>query len=183
MLSVTTTEKDGSSSVQTFDKTEVLIGRVKGNDIVLGKSNISKRHSRIVVKDGKIILIDLKSTNGTFVNGEKITGPHVMQEGDKIFIGDFTIEVRETGGGAAMGSSAGAPSMQPFPSGPSAVSLPSIGGVDPQHMGGGALGGPRAPGFNRPSMPGMASTAGSPGPILPICSTKRRFWRLVREKT
>ena len=165
MLSVTTTEKDGSSSVQTFDKTEVLIGRVKGNDIVLGKSNISKRHSRIVVKDGKIILIDLKSTNGTFVNGEKITGPHVMQEGDKIFIGDFTIEVRETGGGAAMGSSAGAPSMQPFPSGPSAVSLPSIGGVDPQHMGGGALGGPRAPGFNRPSMPGMASTAGSPGPM------------------
>ena len=76
MLSVTITEKDGPSSVQTFDstKSEVLIGRIKGNDIVLGRSNISKRHSRIVVKDGKIIVIDLKSTNGTFVNGEKITG-------------------------------------------------------------------------------------------------------------
>ena len=107
MLSVTITEKDGPSSVQTFDstKSEVLIGRIKGNDIVLGRSNISKRHSRIVVKDGKIIVIDLKSTNGTFVNGEKITGPRVMEEGDKIFIGDFTIEVRETGGGAAVGSS------------------------------------------------------------------------------
>ena len=101
MLSVTITEKDGPSTTSTFDKTEVLIGRVKGNDVVLPKTNVSKRHSRIVVKDGKIILIDLKSTNGTFINGRKITGPHVMQEGDKVFIGDFTIEVHEVGGGAA----------------------------------------------------------------------------------
>ena len=172
MLSVTITEKDGPSSVQTFDstKSEVLIGRIKGNDIVLGRSNISKRHSRIVVKDGKIIVIDLKSTNGTFVNGEKITGPRVMEEGDKIFIGDFTIEVRETGGGAAVGSSVGAPSMQPFPSGPSAASLPSIGGVEPQHMAGPTIGGPRAGGV-RPSMPGMASTAGVPGPTGPGLSS------------
>lgn len=172
MLSVTITEKDGPSSVQTFDstKSEVLIGRIKGNDIVLGRSNISKRHSRIVVKDGKIIVIDLKSTNGTFVNGEKITGPRVMEEGDKIFIGDFTIEVRETGGGAAVGSSVGAPSMQPFPSGPSAASLPSIGGVEPQHMAGPTIGGPRAGGV-RPSMPGMASTAGVPGPMGPGLSS------------
>ncbi len=172
MLSVTITEKDGPSSVQTFDstKSEVLIGRIKGNDIVLGRSNISKRHSRIVVKDGKIIVIDLKSTNGTFVNGEKITGPRVIEEGDKIFIGDFTIEVRETGGGAAVGSSVGAPSMQPFPSGPSAASLPSIGGVDPQHMAGPTIGGPRAGGV-RPSMPGMASTAGVPGPMGPGLSS------------
>ena len=74
MLSVTITEKDGPSSVQTFDstKSEVLIGRIKGNDIVLGRSNISKRHSRIVVKDGKIIVIDpghgcLKSTTATTI--------------------------------------------------------------------------------------------------------------------
>ena len=37
MLSVTITEKDGPSSTTTFDKPEVLIGRVKGNDIVLPK--------------------------------------------------------------------------------------------------------------------------------------------------
>ena len=112
MLSVTITEKDGPSTTTTFDKTEVLIGRVKGNDVVLPKTNVSKRHSRIVVKDGKIILVDLKSTNGTFINGHKITTPHVMQEGDKVFIGDFMIEVREVGGGAPAMPAAGAPPWQ-----------------------------------------------------------------------
>lgn len=172
MLSVTSTEKDGPTTTLTFDKTEVLIGRVKGNDVVLPKTNVSKRHSRIVVKDGKIILIDLKSTNGTFVNGEKITGPHVMQEGDKIFIGDFTLEVRETGGGSVMPSSPSpmaGPGMQPnmpsFNAGPSAASLPSIGGMDPHHMNPGMNGpmGPRNNSFGRPSVPGMPTSGGVPG--------------------
>ena len=144
MLSVTITEKDGPSTTSTFDKTEVLIGRVKGNDVVLPKTNVSKRHSRIVVKDGKIILIDLKSTNGTFINGRKITGPHVMQEGDKVFIGDFTIEVHEVGGGAApaqppMGIPGPAPMAMPAPApmgvpapapiGAPAPAAPAYGGV------------------------------------------------------
>ena len=43
--------------------------------MILPKGNISKRHSRIVLKDGKFIIVDLKSTNGTYVNGKKITAP------------------------------------------------------------------------------------------------------------
>lgn len=128
MLSVTITEKDGPSTTTTFDKTEVLIGRVKGNDVVLPKTNVSKRHSRIVVKDGKVILVDLKSTNGTFVNGRKITAPHMMQEGDKVFIGDFTIEVQEVAPAAGPSPVAmGHPGMPSFGAVPSVASLPSIG--------------------------------------------------------
>ena len=167
MLSVTVTEKDGPSTTTTFDKTEVLIGRVKGNDVVLPKSNISKRHSRIVVKDGKIILIDLKSTNGTFINGQKINGPHVMQEGDKVFIGDFTLEVRETGGGSAMGSGQGnmgpGAGMPSFGGTPSAASLPSINGGEP-HLGGAHM--PSlsnvAPAYGRPTMSNMPPAVGAP---------------------
>ena len=167
MLSVTITEKDGPSTTTTFDKTEVLIGRVKGNDVVLPKSNISKRHSRIVVKDGKIILIDLKSTNGTFINGQKINGPHVMQEGDKVFIGDFTLEVRETGGGSAMGSGQGnmgpGAGMPSFGGTPSAASLPSINGGEP-HLGGAHM--PSlsnvAPAYGRPTMSNMPPAVGAP---------------------
>lgn len=187
MLSVTITEKDGPSTTTTFDKTEVLIGRVKGNDVVLPKTNVSKRHSRIVVKDGKIILVDLKSTNGTFVNGRKITAPHMMQEGDKVFIGDFTIEVQEIA--SAPGPSllgVGHHGVPSFGAVPSAASLPSIGGpsAHDQMMGNMTEGGAAGQGMSnyRQQHPGSAGVGPqmgvspsmapppSPGPAGPMPS-------------
>jgi pilus assembly protein CpaF len=90
-------EKGGQPRRQDFDKNEVTIGRVQGNDIVLPKQNVSKKHSRIVVKDGKFIIVDLKSTNGTYVNGRKIASPMVIKETDKIYIGDFILSTDGTG--------------------------------------------------------------------------------------
>src|SRR5262249_41281081 len=55
--------------------------------------NISKKHTKIVVKDGKIIVLDLKSTNGTYVNGKKLAGPQVITPTDKVYIGDFILNV------------------------------------------------------------------------------------------
>jgi pilus assembly protein CpaF len=46
-----------------------------------------------VVKDGKIIVLDLKSTNGTYVNGKKLAGPQVIRPSDKVYIGDFILNV------------------------------------------------------------------------------------------
>ncbi|MCC6749517.1 MAG: Flp pilus assembly complex ATPase component TadA [Deltaproteobacteria bacterium] len=100
MFTVVITEKGGEQRRQDFDKAEVNIGRVQGNDIILPKGNVSKRHSRIVLKDGKFIIVDLKSTNGTYVNGRKITSPLVIKGTDKIYIGDFIISVEEPGGAA-----------------------------------------------------------------------------------
>src|SRR5687768_13430458 len=97
MFTVIITEKGGEQRRMDFDKPEVTIGRVAGNDIILPKGNVSKRHSRIVLKDGKFIIVDLKSTNGTYVNGRKITSPLVLKEPDKIYIGDFIITVEESG--------------------------------------------------------------------------------------
>src|SRR5438034_7986087 len=107
MFTVIITEKGGEQKRLDFDKPEVTIGRVAGNDIVLPKGNVSKRHSRIVLKDGKFIIVDLKSTNGTYVNGRKITSPLVIKSTDKIYIGDFIISIEE-GEGAVVGASAGA---------------------------------------------------------------------------
>ncbi len=90
-LAVIIHEKGGQPRRQEFSKSEVTIGRVQGNDIILPKQNVSKRHSRIVVKDGKFIIVDLKSTNGTYVNGRKIASPMVIKETDKIYIGDFIL--------------------------------------------------------------------------------------------
>ena len=91
------TEKGGKPRAEVFDQGELTIGRVQGNDIVLPKGNISKRHSRIVLRDGKFIIVDLKSTNGTYVNGKRISSPQVLKEADKVYIGDFTLTLDQPG--------------------------------------------------------------------------------------
>jgi len=99
MFTILIQEKGGEQRRMGFNKPEVTIGRVQGNDIVLPKGNVSKRHARIVLKDGKFIIVDLKSTNGTYVNGRKITSPLVVKDSDKIYIGDFIVGVDESASG------------------------------------------------------------------------------------
>ncbi|MCY1077187.1 ATPase, T2SS/T4P/T4SS family [Archangium lansingense] len=93
MFLVTLEEKGGGTEQIEFEKNEITIGRLAGNDIVLGKGNVSKYHSKIVAKDGKLIVVDMKSTNGTFVNGKKIAGPQVVKPADQISIGDYILNV------------------------------------------------------------------------------------------
>ena len=89
------TEKGGTPRSEEFEANELTIGRVNGNHIVLPKGNISKKHSRIVKKDGKFIIVDLKSTNGTYVNGNRIATPVVLKDTDKVYIGDFILQILE----------------------------------------------------------------------------------------
>ncbi|HZR07589.1 MAG TPA: ATPase, T2SS/T4P/T4SS family, partial [Myxococcales bacterium] len=92
-FSVILTEKGGPTQRLDFEAEEITIGRIDENDICLPKGNISKKHTRIVVKDGRIIVLDLKSTNGTYVNGRKLAGPQVISSADKVYIGDFILNV------------------------------------------------------------------------------------------
>jgi len=67
------------------------IGRGQNNDIVLDDKSISKRHALITMQllkngDHKVQIADLHSTNGTFVNGEKITY-HTLADSDQLSIG------------------------------------------------------------------------------------------------
>jgi pilus assembly protein CpaF len=98
VFTVVITEKEGAERRLTFSESEVTVGRVPGNDVVLPKGNVSKRHSRIVRKDNRFIVVDLKSTNGTYVNGRKITSPLVVKEGDKIYVGDFVLTLESEAG-------------------------------------------------------------------------------------
>ncbi len=94
MIKLTLTEKNGEPRLLTFDKDEITIGRVSGNDIVLAKGNVSKRHSRFTVKSpGQIEVADLKSTNGTYVNGRKIGSPMLLSASDRVYVGDFLISI------------------------------------------------------------------------------------------
>src|SRR5690606_9994844 len=126
MFGVVITEKGGAQRRLEFDKNEVTIGRVQGNDIILPKGNVSKRHSRIVLKDNRFIVVDLKSTNGTYVNGRKITSPLVVKAGDKIYIGDFILTLDEPGGASAS-AGGGFEAQQPSPAPMSAPPPPMPG--------------------------------------------------------
>src|SRR5262249_8389488 len=78
---------------ESFDKNEINVGRVQGNDLMLPKGNVSKHHARLLYRDGRFIVTDLKSTNGTYVNGRKIAQATIVREGDKIYIGDFVLRL------------------------------------------------------------------------------------------
>ncbi|NVI97603.1 Flp pilus assembly complex ATPase component TadA [Myxococcus sp. AM009] len=93
MFLITLAEKGGGTEQREYHKNEVTIGRLPGNDIILAKGNVSKYHSRIVAKDGKFIIVDMKSTNGTFVNGKKIAAPQVLKPTDQVYIGDYILNV------------------------------------------------------------------------------------------
>ncbi len=131
MFSILVNEKGGESKRLEFDKPEVTIGRVQGNDIILPKGNVSKRHSRIVLKDGKFIIVDLKSTNGTYVNGRKITSPLVVKNTDKVYIGDFILSIEEPGAAAADPEPAPPPRAQVAPPQPTKPRTLSSAGMPP----------------------------------------------------
>jgi pilus assembly protein CpaF len=92
-FSIILTEKGGDTRRLDFESEEITVGRIEDNDICLPKGNISKKHTKIVVKDGIIFVFDLKSTNGTYVNGKKLIGPQVILPEDRIYIGDFILNV------------------------------------------------------------------------------------------
>ena len=101
MFAIIISEKGGPERREAYDKSEINVGRVQGNDLMLPKGNVSKHHARLLFRDGRFIVTDLKSTNGTYVNGKKIAQATVVREGDKIFIGDFVIRLegsQEAGG-------------------------------------------------------------------------------------
>jgi hypothetical protein len=81
----------------------IRIGRAPECELVLRDGRVSRRHARVSARDGVLVLADLGSTNGTRVNGHRITEV-ALGAGDRIEIGDSSLVV------AAVPTEAGAPS-------------------------------------------------------------------------
>jgi hypothetical protein len=71
---------------------EIIVGRSSDLDMVLVEDMVSRRHARITVNEAMIQIEDLGSTNGTFVNGEKIARAS-LKEGDRVLIGTSILKV------------------------------------------------------------------------------------------
>jgi pSer/pThr/pTyr-binding forkhead associated (FHA) protein len=73
---------------------ELTIGRAPGCQIALEDDKaVSQLHARLFRKDGRLFLEDLGSTNGTYLNAKKVTGPVALHRGDRLQVGRTVLEV------------------------------------------------------------------------------------------
>jgi pSer/pThr/pTyr-binding forkhead associated (FHA) protein len=110
----------GRSQELNVDKT--TIGRVEDNTFQIGEPSVSSHHCEIQLRNGEVVVKDLNSTNGTFINGEKVT-ERVLKPGEVLRLGQIELRLESDGkGGAPAAPSAPAASSTPAPSGaPSAA--------------------------------------------------------------
>jgi Family of unknown function (DUF6519)/FHA domain len=82
-------------SGQVFDVPEGVtgIGRGQGEDIRLNEMSVSRQHLSVIVESGRLIIDDLNSGNGTFVNGARIHGPVELRIGDTIALGSEQVQL------------------------------------------------------------------------------------------
>lgn len=84
----------GVESQRFFAQTEIMIGRDTHCDLSMMDETMSAHHARLVHHHGQWWLEDLNSTNGTFLNNEKLTTPAVIISGDEFKCGNTLFGVR-----------------------------------------------------------------------------------------
>ncbi len=90
-------EREGSAFEMPRDR-EVVIGRAEGVDITLADTRVSRKHVRVNVAGHQLMIIDLGSRNGTFVNGERVLRAR-LKEGDQLRVGSCVLRVELAGNG------------------------------------------------------------------------------------
>jgi ABC-type multidrug transport system ATPase subunit len=81
--------KEGSSAGKTYplEGDEILIGREPGSTLQIDSPGVSRKHARLTYRNNQFLLEDLGSSNGTFINGERISSPCLLKNGDVISLG------------------------------------------------------------------------------------------------
>jgi hypothetical protein len=73
---------------------EITLGRAAGCAIVVDDTYVSQLHARVFRRDGQLLVEDLGSTNGTYLNRQRVTAPAVLRRGDRLQVGATIFEVR-----------------------------------------------------------------------------------------
>jgi pSer/pThr/pTyr-binding forkhead associated (FHA) protein len=85
----------GKAHDLTVDKT--TIGRVDDNTFPIPEGSVSSHHCEVLLRGGEIIIHDLNSTNGTFVNGHQVTGEAALKPGQILRLGQVEIRLEDSG--------------------------------------------------------------------------------------
>jgi hypothetical protein len=73
---------------------EITVGRAAGCQVTVDDTYVSQLHARVFSRDGQLFVEDLGSTNGTYLNRVKVSGPMVMKKSDRLQVGNTVLEVR-----------------------------------------------------------------------------------------
>jgi predicted component of type VI protein secretion system len=81
------------SSVIPLRLEETIIGRQRDCDVRIASSLVSRRHCRLSFRDGRLMVEDLASANGTFLNGVAVEGEEMVRPGDRLEMGPISFRV------------------------------------------------------------------------------------------
>ena len=89
----------GQSYELKVDKT--TIGRVDDNTFQIAQPSVSSHHCEVLLKGNDVVIKDLNSTNGTFINNQQVTGEAVLKPGQILRLGEIEIRLEAPGAPAA----------------------------------------------------------------------------------
>ena len=72
---------------------EMTVGLAAGCQVTIDDTYASQLHARVFQREGQVFVEDLGSSNGTYLNRRKVTGPRQLQRGDKLQIGNTVLEL------------------------------------------------------------------------------------------
>lgn len=80
-------EQPGAPTIKTpFTAPETTFGRAENNSVILVADEVSRHHARVEMRDDLIVLVDLNSLNGTYVNGQRVV-ERILSDKDEIWMG------------------------------------------------------------------------------------------------
>lgn len=94
MFEVRLTTPDGSSKTEPFRGQSLTLGREASlNDVALTGGAVSSRHCKLDLGPHGVLLTDVGSTNGTYLNNERVSAPCPLRPGDRVFVGSTLLEL------------------------------------------------------------------------------------------
>ena len=125
MWSIRVTDPTGGSRTVPISQALAGVGRTPDNAIVLEGAGVSSHHCAFETHGAQLVLSERGSTNGTFLNNQRLATPTPVKEGDRIYVGSYLLEVQT----AAAASPGGYPARPPSGASPgSAVPALPVGG-------------------------------------------------------
>ena len=85
-----------TGKIYPLEAPEIVIGRDASNIISINDAEISRKHAKLTLQNSTYLLQDLGSTNGTFINGQRITTPQELKPGDSVTLGENIVLMYET---------------------------------------------------------------------------------------
>lgn len=105
-------------AVYPLEGDQLIIGRDATSGVAINDAEVSRKHARLNFQGGKYVIEDLGSTNGTFVNGQRLVSSTVLKSGDVVSLGEQIVlmyEALSSDAGATMIGHKAAPRPAPAP--------------------------------------------------------------------